>query len=104
MVPTVFFYPIVLLALVWLFLMLHAMWSSDRSVACRPLPQPITPPRKRSHEPKPFAGLTDKPHCATCEQEATPPKAPPTVPPDPMPVSHRRPRRVDTSMHFCPHA
>jgi IS1 family transposase len=103
MVPTVFFYPIVLLALVWLFLMLHAMWSKDRSVACRPLPQPITPPRQRSHEPKPFAGLTNKPHCAACEQEATSLKAPPVVPPDPMPVSTRRPRRVDTSMHFCPH-
>jgi IS1 family transposase len=103
MVPTVFFYPIVLLALVWLFLMLHAMWSKDRSVACRPLPQPITPPRQRSHEPKPFAGLTYKPHCAACEQEATSLKAPPVVPPAPMPVSTRRPRRVDTSMHFCPH-
>ena len=32
-----------------------------------------------------------------------PPKAPPAVPPDPMPVSTQRPRRVDTSMHFCPH-
>jgi hypothetical protein len=103
MVPTVFFYPIMLLALVWLFLMLHAMWSRDRSVACRPLPRPITPPRQRSHEPKPFAGLTYKPHCAACEQEATPLKAPPVVPPDPMPMSTRRPRRVDTSMHFCPH-
>src|SRR5678816_38344 len=25
------------------------------------------------------------------------------VPPDPMPPTHRRPRTVDTSMHFCPH-
>jgi hypothetical protein len=83
--------------------MLHAMWSSDCSVVGRPLPRLITPPRKRSHEPKPFAGLTYKPHCAACEQEATSPKAPPAVPPDPMPVSNRRPRRVDTSMYFCPH-
>jgi hypothetical protein len=103
MVPTVFIYPIVLLALVWLFLMLHAMWSSDRSVAGRLLPRLITPPRQRSHAPKPFAGLTYKPHCAACEQEATSPKAPSAVPPDPMPVSNRCPRRVDTSMHFCPH-
>jgi IS1 family transposase len=101
--PTVCIYPIMLLALVWLFLMLRAIWSSDRSVACRPLPRLIIPPRTRSHEPKPFAGLTSKPHCAACEQEATSLKAPPVVPPAPMPVSTRRPRRVDTSMHFCPH-
>src|SRR5215510_9383829 len=102
--PTVFFYPRGLLALVWLVLMRHAMWSSERSVACRPLPPPITPPRPRSHEPQAFAGLTSKPHGAACEQEATPPTAPPAVPPDPMPVSHRRPRRLDTAMPFCPHA
>ena len=42
MVPTLFFYPIVLLALVWLFLMLRVMWSSDRGVECRPLPKPVT--------------------------------------------------------------
>src|SRR5262245_11398640 len=101
MVPTVFF--IVLLALVWLFLMLCAMWSSDRGVAGRPLSQLITLPRKRSHAPKPFAGLTYTPHRAACEQEATSPKEAPAVPPNPMPASNRCPRRVDTSMHFCPH-
>jgi IS1 family transposase len=101
MVPTVFF--IVLLALVWLFLMLCAMWSSDRGVAGRPLSQLITLPRKRSHAPKPFAGLTYKPPCAACEQEATSPKEAPAVPPNPMPASNRCPRRVDTSRHFCPH-
>jgi hypothetical protein len=103
MIPTVFIYPIMLLALVSLFLILRTLWSSDRSVACRPLPRLITPPRTRSHEPKPFAGLTYKPHCAACEQEATPPKVPPAVPPDPMPVSTRRPRRVETSRRCGPH-
>src|SRR5207302_4075536 len=33
----------------------------------------------------------------------TPPKPPPPAPPEPMPPTHRRPRRVDTSRHFCPH-
>jgi hypothetical protein len=32
------------------------------------------------------------------------PKAPPPVPPDPMAPTHRRPRAVDTSRHFCPHS
>src|SRR5262249_34852110 len=44
-----------------------------------------------------------KPHCALCERETAPPQAPPPVPPDPMPPTNRRPREVDTSMHFCPH-
>jgi IS1 family transposase len=64
---------------------------------------PIKPKRKRSTEPKAFEGLTHKPHCALCEPEIgeTPP-APP-LRPDPMAPTNRRPRRVDTSRHFCPH-
>src|SRR4030095_16069661 len=30
---------------------------------------PLKSKRKRSREPKPFAGLTQKPHCALCEQQ-----------------------------------
>jgi transposase-like protein len=59
--------------------------------------------RKRSNEPKPFAGLTHKPHGAACEQKAVLSTPPPPAPPDPMPLPHRRPRTVDTSRHFCPH-
>ena len=71
-----------------------------------PPPVPATlikPKRKRLTEPKAFAGLTHKPHCALCERETgeTPPAPPPR--PDPMPLTIRRPRTVDTSMHFCPH-
>src|SRR5205807_1834174 len=46
---------------------------------------------------------THTPHCALCEQEAAHPQAPPPVRPDPMPSTHRRPRAIDTSRHFCPH-
>jgi IS1 family transposase len=47
--------------------------------------------------------VTHKPPCALCERETgeTPPAPPPR--PDPMPPTHRRPRTVDTSRHFCPH-
>ena len=71
MVPTVFIYPIVLLALVCLFLILHARWSSNCPVAYRSLPKSLAPLCKPSKAPKPFAGLTHKPSCAACE-EATP--------------------------------
>src|SRR5262249_26454330 len=57
-----------------------------------------------STELKPFAGLTHKPCCAACAHDSTLPQPSPPVPPDPMPATHRRPRQVDTSKHFCPHA
>jgi IS1 family transposase len=103
MIPTLFFYELVLVALVWLFLMLCGLWPNDPAARCPTQPQP-RPPRKRSNNPKPFTGLTHKPHCALCEQEATPPHPQPPLPPSPMPPTNRRPREVDTSRHFCPHA
>jgi IS1 family transposase len=104
MIPHLFFYQLVILGLLWLCVMLHYAWPS-RCVATQERPvTPITPPRKHSNEPKPFAGLTHKPHCAACEHDATHPKTPPPVPPNPMPSTNRRPRAIDTSMHFCPHA
>jgi IS1 family transposase len=89
---------------VWLCLLLHWVWPYDRAVFCQRPSMPATPRRKRSQEPQPFAGLTTKPHCAPCEQSAAPLKPPPPAPPEPMPVPNRRPRQVDTSTHFCPHA
>jgi hypothetical protein len=62
------------------------------------------PPDARSPAPKAFAGLTTKPPCALCEREAAHAQAPPLVPPAPRPPTHWRPREIDTSQHFCPHA
>ena len=73
MVSPLFYYQLALCALVWLFVMWHVTGAK---------PGPPTPPalakpkRKHSSAPKPFAGLTHKPHCALCEHEtgeATPP-------------------------------
>jgi IS1 family transposase len=103
MVSPLFYYQLALLALIWLFVMLHL--SSPRRSAPPPTAPatPIKSKRKRSTEPKAFKGLTHKPHCALCEQEiGETPQAPPRRP-DPMPLTNRRPRTVDTSMHFCPH-
>src|SRR5712691_5775655 len=100
MVPHHFFYQLAFFVLVWLFVMLHVTWSKPGLTTP---PVPAQPKRKRSSEPKSFAGLTHKPPCALCEQ-ATGARAPaPPLRPDPMLPTNRRPRGVDTSMHFCPH-
>jgi IS1 family transposase len=103
MIPYQVYYQLVVLGLLWLFVMLHYAWPSRCATAQGTPAKPITPQRQRSKEPKPFAGLTHKPHCAACVQDATHPKAPSPVPPKPMPATNRRPRQVDTSTHFCPH-
>jgi len=90
-------------SLCWLCVLLPLRWPR-RSATPPPVPAtPIKPTRKRATEPTAFAGLTHTPPCALCEPEAgeTPPA--PLQRPDPMPPTHRRPRSVDTSMHFCPH-
>ena len=100
MVSPLVYYQLALLAIIWLFVMLHLTGPEPG----RTTPSvPAQPKRKRSTEPKAFEGLTHKPHCALCERETAHPQAPPLVPPDPLPPTHRRPREVDTSMHFCPH-
>ena len=99
-------YQLVLVALLWLFVVLHLIQSKRPVTApATPIePEPLKPKRHRSNEPKPFEGLTHKPHCALCERDTVHPPAPPPIPPDPMTPTHRRPRAIDTSQHFCPHA
>ena len=104
MVPTLFFYQLGLVALIYVFLLLCGLWPTAAAAPRQPIAPSKPPRRKRSKAPKPFPGLTQRPHCARCAQDAAHPPAPPPTPPEPMPPSHRRPRTVDTSRHFCPHA
>ena len=100
MVSHLFYYQLALFALVWLSVMLHVTGSKP---GLPTPPAPAKPKRKRSTEPKAFAGLTHKPPCALCEQETADTTPPPPIRPAPMPPTNRRPRTVDTSRHFCPH-
>jgi IS1 family transposase len=100
MVSHLFYYQLALLAIIWLFVMLPLTGSKP---GLPTPPVPAKPKRKRSPEPKAFEGLTHKPHCMLCEQETGETHPPPPVRPDSMPPTHRRPRTVDTSRHFCPH-
>jgi IS1 family transposase len=105
MVSHLFYYQLALLAIIWLFVMLHLTGSTSAvpAAAAPALPEPRKAKRQRSNDPKPFEGLTQKPHCTLCERDLVSPQAPPPVPPDPMSPTNRRPREVDTSQHFCPH-
>ena len=102
MISHLFFYQLVLIALVWLCLMLQWAWPSDPTAVCPTVPEPPPPRPKRKREPTPFAGLTTKPHCDACEHTTdSRPQAPSAPPPRIVPTRGRR-RQVDTSTHFCP--
>jgi hypothetical protein len=103
MVPTLFCYELGLIALVWVFLMLYWLWPNDSAARRQPIALSKPPRRKPPKPPKLCAGLAQKPSCALCEHAAAyPHHTPPLASPDPMPPTSRRPRRVDTSRHFCP--
>jgi IS1 family transposase len=102
MVSHLFFYQLVLVALVWLCVMLQWAWPSDPATGCPTTPAPPGPRPKRHHEPPPFACRTQKPHCDACEPASAPhSEAPSTPPPRIVPTRGRR-RQVDASTHFCP--
>src|SRR6266446_8731293 len=105
MIPHHIYYQLAIVGLLWLSVMLHSMWPSQGAGSLQPPVQPVPPQlkRKRSKEPKPFMGLTQRPHCALCEHDVNHPEPQPPRRPDPMAPTKRRPCAIDTSMHFCPH-
>ena len=58
MVPTLLFYALGLVALVWIFLMLYCLWPHDSAARGQPIPPLQSSRRKHSKELKPFVGLT----------------------------------------------
>jgi IS1 family transposase len=102
MVSHLFFYQLTLIALVWLCLMLQWAWPSDPAAVCPTAPEPTPPRPKRHREPKPFAGLTTKPHCDACVQVSDPRPHAPSAPPPRIVMTRGRRRQIDTSRHFCP--
>jgi hypothetical protein len=67
---------------------------------------PITKAPRTKRAPEPFAGLTHKPECPVCEQEAEmqPSTSTPNAPPPRMTFTRGRHRHVETTGHFCPQA
>ena len=101
MIPDLFFYQLLLVALLWLCVMLHGAWPSDPAT-CPTTPEPTPLPPKRHPGPKPFEGLTTKPHCDACASSSAPHPPTPAVPPPHIVPTRGRRRKVDTSRHFCP--
>src|SRR5215510_4135322 len=102
MVSPLFFYQLCFLALLWLCIMLHYRWPSDRAAHRQSPSQPASPPHKRSREPTPFAGLTHKPLCDACAQAVEPRPPSPSAPPPRLSPTQGRRRQVDTARHFGP--
>jgi hypothetical protein len=102
MVSPLFFSQLVLVALVWLCVMLHWAWPSDPATASPTTLEPTPPRPKRHRAPKPFVGLTTKPHCDACAHVSASRPHPPSAPPPRSVMTRGRRRQVDTSTHFCP--
>src|SRR5499433_3896427 len=102
MVSHLFFYQLVLVALVWLCIMLHWVWPSDSVAACLTTLEPLPPRRTRSREPKPFVGLTTKPSCDACADASDSHPHAPAAPPPRLVMTRGRRRQIDTAHHFCP--
>jgi len=62
MIPTLFFYQLGLVVLVYVFLMLCWLWPNDPTAPRQSIAPSKLPRRQRSHELKPFAGLGRVPH------------------------------------------
>jgi hypothetical protein len=73
MIPHHVYYQLAVVGLLWLCVMLHAIWSSRGALSPPPLSEPVPPQckRKRGNELTPFEGLTQRPHCAACAHDAT---------------------------------
>src|SRR5262245_44578970 len=91
---------LLLIVLLWLCGILYKRWERDRAATDPTLRKPATLLPKPSQKPKPFPGLTHKPHCALCEQTPAPGSLAPLVPPPLLPSSPGRPRQIDSSAQF----
>jgi len=104
MVSDLVFYQLALIALVGLLVLLQYAWPSRCGAGGHRAAKPITTTRKRSRDPKPFAGFSQKPHCEACEPTAESRPQASCAPPPPIVSTRGRRRQVDTSDPFCPHA
>jgi IS1 family transposase/transposase-like protein len=98
MVHDLLFYEFVLGVLLWLGVLAYVWWQRGPATKRPPAQRTTRPPQV----PKPFAGLTQKPHCAACEQGPAHVDPPALSPPPLLAFKRGRPRAVDTYTQYCP--
>ena len=100
MIPDLFFYQLLLVALLWLCVMLHGAWPSDPAT-CPTTPSPPLYRQSATLGPSLLRGSPPS-RTATPVHPAAPltPRHPQSR--HPTSCSRRRRRKVDTSRHFCP--
>jgi IS1 family transposase/transposase-like protein len=98
MVHDLVFQEFLLGILLWLGICLYLWWQ--RRLATKQPPAPRT--KRLPKAPKPFAGLTARPHCAACEQAQAAVGQPLPSPPPLIVPKRGRPRVVETHTHYCP--
>jgi hypothetical protein len=94
MISDLLFSKLLLVGLLWLCILLHVVWPYDRAASHPPTPQPTLPPRKRSTDPKLFAGLLHKPLCDACEHAVEARPQAPGAPPPLLTFTRGRPRAL----------
>jgi len=102
MISDLLFSTLLLGGVLWLCILLHVVWPSDRAASCPTTPKPTLPPRKRSPDPQPFPGLLHKPLCDACEQAANPRPKAPGAPPPLYTYTRGRKRSIDPQQQCCP--
>jgi len=102
MVPTLWLYQLLLVALVLLYCRLYVWWRDDPTAPLQTPLKPDQPQRKRSKEPRPFTGLLRQPLCAACEQGLKAHLKAPGEPPPLMLFTRGRRRTIDTQSYCCP--
>src|SRR5262245_54505476 len=98
MVHDPFFHEFLLGTLLWLGVYIYWRWQRSHLTKPPPAQQTKRPPQV----PKPFAGLTKRPPCASGEQDRDRVDQPPPAPPPLIAPKRGRPRTVDTRTQYCP--
>ncbi len=93
---------LLLCVLLWLGILSYGLWKQARAAQYQRKQKAAQRPTRSSQEKKPFAGLTQKPLCAACEQAEERGNQASTAPPPLMASTRGRPREVATQHQFCP--
>lgn len=98
MVHDLLFPELLLGMLLWLGVHAYLQWRRGSATKLPPAQRTTRLPQT----PKPFAGLTQKPHCEACEQSRAHLDQSPLSPPPVIASKRGRPRAVGTHTQYCP--